>query len=270
MLSPAKRLRQQLASDALVIGLMATDHAWPFLVEICQKSGLDYLVIDCEHGDFSDELVSQICQIGRLADFPVFVRTISCEPTIVRRTVDMGPSGILIPCVDSTAQLDQVQEAIWMPPRGRRRPGGMGNYWMQDFQYETWKTDFEDHFVVIPQIESQIGVDNAASIAAHTMVTALGLGPYDLSADLGCCWNPEDPGFVNALQQVKTAADAVGKKVWAGCDGQKLRDEGYTFLWVGTAMLVLSNALTTIVADIKEPLQGLSKSPPIHNEPPPA
>ncbi|MGY8655791.1 MAG: HpcH/HpaI aldolase family protein [Verrucomicrobiia bacterium] len=253
MLTPAKQLKEKLASDAPVVGLMATDHAWPFLVEICQNAGLDYLVVDSEHGDFSDELVSHICQIGRLAGFPVLVRTISCETTVIRRTIDLGPSGILIPCVESTAQLDQVKEAALMPPRGRRRPGGMGNHWMKDFQYATWKTDFEDHFIVIPQIESQTGVDNVDSIAAHPLVTAMGLGPYDLSADLGCCWNPDDEKFITALETVKKASDAVGKKVWAGCDGPALREKGYTFLWVGTASVVLSNGLKQIVKEINDP-----------------
>lgn len=265
MLLPARRLKEQLASDDPVVGLMATDHAWPFLVEICQKSGLDYLVVDSEHGDFSDELVSHICQIGRLANFPVLVRTISCETTIVRRTMDLGPSGILVPCVESAKQLDQVQQAVLMPPRGRRRPGGMGNYWMHDFHYETWKSDFEDHFIVIPQIESQAGVDNIDSIAGHSLVTAIGLGPYDLSADLGCCWNPEDEAFTNALDQVKASADAVGKKVWAGCDCRALRAKGYSFLWVGTATLVLTNALTQLVQEIKDPAvesSDASQAPP--------
>lgn len=267
MLSPAKHLKERLASNAPVIGLMETDHAWPFLVEICQKSGLDYLIIDSEHGDFSDELVSHICQIGRLANFPVLVRTISCEATVVRRTIDLGPCGILLPCVDSVAQLDQVKEAVLMPPRGRRRPGGMGNYWMKDFQYETWKSDFEDHFIVIPQIESQTGVDNVESIAAHPLVTAMGLGPYDLSADLGCCWNPEDGRFLAALETVKAASDAVGKKVWAGCDGPALRAGGYTFLWIGTATLVLSNAIAQIVKNINE---SATKSADKNAAPPPA
>ncbi len=253
MLSPAKRLNEQLATDQPVIGLMATDHAWPLLVEVCQKGGLDYLVVDSEHGDFSDELVSHLCQIGRLANFPVLVRTISCEPTVIRRTIDLGPCGILIPCVESTAQLDLVQEATLMPPRGRRRPGGKGNYWQKNFQYETWKTDFEDHFIVIPQIESQTGVDNVESIAAHPLVTALGLGPYDLSADLGCCWNPENEDYLAALDRVKAAADAVGKKVWAGTDAPALRAKGYTFLWIGTATSVLTNSLAQNVEAVKNP-----------------
>ncbi len=251
MLTTGRELKEKLTTDELVIGLMATDHAWPFLVEICQTSGLDYLVIDSEHGDFSDELVSHICQVGRLANFPVLVRTISCEMSILRRVIDLGPCGILLPCVESEGQLNQVQQAIQMPLRGRRRPGGMGNYWLSDYQYETWKSEFEDHFIVIPQIESKIGVDNVTTIAAHPIVTALGLGPYDLSADLGCCWNPEDENFTNALSRVKSAADSVNKKVWAGCDGPALRDQGYTFLWVGTATSVLTDALNQTVEIIR-------------------
>ncbi|WP_298865633.1 aldolase/citrate lyase family protein [uncultured Gimesia sp.] len=265
MLTPAKHLKELLATEKPVIGLMATDHVWPLLVEVCQKSGLDYLVVDSEHGDFSDELVSQICQIGRLANFPVLVRTISCEPTVIRRTMDLGPCGILLPCVESAAQLDMVQEAALMPPRGRRRPGGKGNYWQKNFQYETWKTEFEEHLIVIPQIESQLGVDNVDSIAAHPLVTALGLGPYDLSADLGCCWNPEREEFQKALDCVKAAADAVGKKVWAGTDVSALQAKGYTFLWIGTATSVLASALTQIVQEVRDP----EKNSSTHMETPP-
>lgn len=252
MLKPAAELKAKLATDELVIGMMATDQAWPFLVEICRHGGLDYLIVDREHGPFSDELVSQICQVGRLANFPVLMRTVSCEASVVRRAIDMGPCGMLLPCVETTEQLDQIQEAIWMPPRGRRRPGGMGNYWLNNYHYETWKSEFEDHFIVIPQIESQAGVDNAASLAAHPLVTALGLGPYDLSADLGCCWNPENELYRTALEQVKAAADGVGKRVWAGTDGPALRASGYTFLWIGTPTSVLTGAITQAVRDIKQ------------------
>lgn len=104
------------------------------------------------------------------------MRTVSCETSIIRRAMDLGPCGLLLPCVETTDQIDQVQMAAQMPPRGKRRPGGMGNYWLGNYQYETWKSEFEAHFIVIPQIESQARVNNAASLAAHPFVTALGLG----------------------------------------------------------------------------------------------
>jgi 2-keto-3-deoxy-L-rhamnonate aldolase RhmA len=250
MLAPAKRLKEKLATAAPVVGLMATDHVWPLLVELCQLSGLDYLVIDREHGPHSDEVVAHVCQTGRLAGFPVLMRLVSCETSIVRRAIDLGPCGLLLPCVETKAQLDMVREAVLMPPRGKRRPGGLGNYWMRNVHYATWRDEFEAHFIVIPQIETRLGVENAALLAADPLVTALGMGPYDLSADLGCCWYPDDPAHKAATRKVKEAADAVGKKVWIGCDAPSLMALGYTFLWVGTVSSVLRTALTAGVSAI--------------------
>lgn len=247
MLIPAKRLKEKLASDTPVVGLMATDHVWPLLIELCRLSSIDYLVVDREHGPHSDEVVAQVCQVGRLAGFPVLMRTVSCETSVIRRAMDMGPSGLLLPCIESTAQLDMVQEAVLMPPRGKRRPGGMGNYWMKDVHYTTWRDEFEAHFIVIPQIETRLGVENVDAIAAHPLVTALGMGPYDLSADLGCCWDPGDPQHQAAIGRTKAAADAAGKKVWIGCDGPALKAQGYTFLWIGTVSSVLRAGFTGAV-----------------------
>ncbi len=266
MLSTGKNLKSRLETNEPVVGLMATDHAWPHLVEICQKAGLDYLVIDREHGSFSDELVAHICQIGRLSNFPVLVRSVSSETSMIRRLLDLGPCGILLPNVESAAELDQVQQTIQMPPRGKRRPGGMGNYWINDHNYETWKNEVEDHFIVIPQIESLAGVDAIESIATHPCVTAVGLGPYDLSADMGCCWDPNNERFQATLKTVKAAADAAGKKVWAGTNAAELQSKGYTFLWVGTVTSMLGQALTQIVGHLKTGTQNTADE----NAPPPA
>ncbi len=252
MLEPAIRLRKKLAAGQPVVGVMATDHVWPLLVEVCRKGGLDYLVIDREHGCHTDEVVAHVCQVARLADFPVLMRTVSCEMSELRRAVDLGPCGLLLPCIESTSQLDMVRDAVLMPPRGKRRPGGMGNYWMKDFHYATWRDDFEDHFIVIPQIETRAGVENVDAIANHPLVTAVGLGPYDLSADLGCCWDPDNAEHKAAIQRIAAAARAAGKKLWIGCDGPKLIAEGYTFLWVGTVSSLLVSGLTNEIEKIKQ------------------
>ena len=267
MLKPAIRLREKLAAGLPVVGLMATDHVWPLLVEICRKGGLDYLVIDREHGYHADELVAHVCQVARLAEFPVLMRTVSCEISELRRAVDLGPCGLLLPCVESTSQLDMVRDAVLMPPRGKRRPGGLGNYWMKDFHYPTWRDEFEEHFIVIPQIETRVGVENVDAIAGHPLVTAVGLGPYDLSADLGCCWDPDNVDHQAAIQRITEAAHAAGKKVWIGCDGPKLISEGYTFLWVGTVSSLLVNGLGTAIEAIKRSVDGPSDE---KAEPPPA
>lgn len=253
MLSPAIALKKKLAGNDPVVGAMATDHVWPLLVELCRDGGLDYLVIDCEHGCHGDEQVAHACQVGRLIDFPVLVRVISREMSVIRRAMDLGPCGLIVPCVESAGELDDVRNAALMPPRGIRRPGGLGNYWMKDFHYTTWRDELEEHFIVIPQIETRAGVDNVAGIAAHPLTTALGVGPYDLSADLGCCWDPLAPAHRAAMKQIKQAADAAGKKVWMGGDGPTLAAEGYTFIWIGTASVVLKKGFARAIDEIRNP-----------------
>ena len=126
MLTPAIRMKEKLASGKPVVGIMATDHVWPLLVELCKLGGLDYLIVDREHGYHTDEEVAQVCQVARLADFPVLMRVVSCETSVIRRALDMGPCGLLLPCIESTQQLDMARDAMLMPPRGKRRPGGNG------------------------------------------------------------------------------------------------------------------------------------------------
>ena len=242
-MQPAIALQQKLSNNQIVTGMLVTDHIWPRLPEIAQRAGLDYLIIDCEHGPHTDEQVAHACQVGRLLNFAVLVRTVSTDYATVRRAIDLGPCGLMFPCVDNTDQLDEARDAIWMPPRGRRRPGGWGNSWMQNFQYDTWKTDFEDHFIVIPQIESKPGLDNADAIAQHELVTALAMGPYDLSAELGCCWDPTTPEFKAAAAKLREAADAAGKRFWAIGKTEELLEQGYTFLCVGEPSAMLEGAI---------------------------
>ena len=248
-MNPAAALRDKINSHRITTGVLVTDHLWPRLVEMCKLAGLDYLIVDREHGPHDDTAVAQACQVGRLLSFPVLIRTVSCEYDQVRRAIDLGPCGLMFPCVEETRQLDMAREAVYMPPRGRRRPGGWGNHWLADYQYETWRAEFEDHLVVLPQIETRRGLDNAEAIAAHELVTAIAVGPYDLSAELGCCWQPEDPRLQSALARIRQAGQSAGKNMWMIGDGPTLARQGYTFICVGEPSAILSQRLAQIVRE---------------------
>src|SRR5688572_31103554 len=156
----ARKLITKINGPGHTLGVLATDHAWAELPAVLQSAGLDYLIVDMEHGAYADDTVAHICTSGRQVGFPVLIRTVSTDYPIVRRAVDLGPCGLMFPCVESPAQLDAVRDAVWMPPRGRRRPGGHGNRWVSDYHYETWRESFEDDFIVLPQIESKRGLAN--------------------------------------------------------------------------------------------------------------
>ncbi len=238
-MKPAIALKEKINGEGLTLGLLATHHTWPELVEGCNRASLDYLIIDMEHGYHSDQEVAQACQIGRLLDFPVLIRPVSSYPDTVRRTLDLGPCGLMVPAIEGLDQLNEIQEAIFLPPRGNRRPGGMGNYWVDRFDIETWKSDFEDHVIVLPQIETREGLDQVDQIANHEIVTALAIGPYDLSVSLGYSKDPQNPTFRKAIQDVRQAGIGVGKNTWIMGNGSSLIDEGFTFLCIGEPSFIL-------------------------------
>jgi 2-keto-3-deoxy-L-rhamnonate aldolase RhmA len=256
----AKILKQKMDDNTLALGVLATFHFWPGMVELAMRAGLDYLIIDLEHLTFGAEAVAEACAIGRRADFPVLIRPPAAEFTPLRLAMDLGPCGLLVPYVESVATLDIVREAIYMKPRGRRRPGGMGNFWVPDYQYSTWKKEVEDDFIILPQIESRVGLANLNAIAADPVTTALAVGPYDLSADLGVCWQPEHPKLQEAVRQIQQAGEAVEKTVWMIGDGADLMKKGFRFLCITEPTMLLENTLRDMTqrlkADLTPPISG--------------
>jgi 2-keto-3-deoxy-L-rhamnonate aldolase RhmA len=250
---PALRLRQKLAGRDLVTGVMATLHVWPDLVPLCRAAGLDYLIVDMEHGSASLELVAHVCTTGRHLDFAVLIRPPAKDYDTIRLLLDMGPVGLLVPYVQETTELDVLRDAICLPPRGKRRPGGAGNSWVTGFDRATWQRDVEDRFIVLPQIESRRGVQNAASLAQHDITTALAIGPYDLSADLGICGLLDHPSLIEALEAIRSAARAVGKETWLHSDDPRRVREGWRFLCIAECSDMLEGALKEKVRSVVGP-----------------
>jgi 2-keto-3-deoxy-L-rhamnonate aldolase RhmA len=249
----AQILREKIDSESgVTTGMLCTFHFWPGLVEMAMKAGLDYLIIDLEHLTFDHAMVAEACAIGRRENFPILVRPPAAEFTPVRLAMDLGPCGLLIPYVESVETMNVVREAVYMKPRGRRRPGGPGNHWVPDVNYETWKTEVEDDLIILPQIESRIGLENVEAIAVDPLTTAIAVGPYDLSTDLGVCWNPESDELQDALGKIRAAGQSAGKNMWMIGDGPTLTKRGYDFLCLTEPIMFLQAKLTELNASVKD------------------
>jgi 2-keto-3-deoxy-L-rhamnonate aldolase RhmA len=240
-------LREKLQSKRITIGSLVTHGLWLGLIESAIEAGLDYLIIDAEHFDHGAERIAEFCLVGRLVHFPILLRPARTDTASIRIAMDLGPCGLLLPGVESPEHLDAIRDGIYMPPRGQRRPGGWSNRWVKRFNYETFRTEVEDHIVIIPQIETRAGLRHAREIAAHPITTALGVGPFDLSAELGVCWDPQHPSFVEALAAIHHAAEAAGRPVWMIGNSEELAKQGYNFLCIGDPMTFVQEGFTAAV-----------------------
>ena len=255
-MNPAKLLKEKISNDEIVTGLLVTFHLWPDLVEVAKRGGADYIIVDREHGAHSDEVSAEVCAIGRYLDFPVLIRPVDSEYSTIRRSIDLGPCGLLLPTVEGASQLDGVRDSIYMPPRGKRRPGGAGNRWVSAIDYESWRREVEDDFIILPQIESIQGLDRVDEIAGHEITTAMAIGPYDLSAELGVCGELDHPRCLDAEAKIRDAGRRAGKKMWVIGDPVALTSRGHTFLCVGEPTNMLEKAIRRARSIAREAASG--------------
>lgn len=247
----AQILKAKINSPEVTIGVIITFHLWPGLIELLIRSGIDYAIIDLEHLTHSHEMVAECCAIGRRTNFPVLIRPPEAEFSPIRLAMDLGPCGLLLPYVSSVETMATIQQAVYMAPRGRRRPGGHGNFWVSGYNYENFRTEVEDDLIILPQIENLEGLACVSQIAAHPLTTALAIGPYDMSAALGCCWKPDAPELLAVLDQILAAGKAVKKNTWIIGDPALLRPRGFNFLGISEPTMLMEGALRELSQRVK-------------------
>jgi len=247
----AQILKAKINSPEVTTGVIITFHLWPGLIELLIRSGIDYAIIDLEHLTHSHEMVAECCAIGRRTNFPVLIRPPEAEFSPIRLAMDLGPCGLLLPYVSSVETMATIQQAVYMAPRGRRRPGGHGNFWVSGYNYENFRTEVEDDLIILPQIENLEGLACVSQIAAHPLTTALAIGPYDMSAALGCCWKPDAPELLAVLDQILAAGRAVGKNTWIIGDPALLRLRGFNFLGISEPTMLMEGALRELSQRVK-------------------
>ena len=136
-------------------------------------------------------------------------------------------------------------------PARRAQAARRSNRWLGTFNYENFKTIVEDDVIIIAQIESPRGIDNADAIAADDMVAAMGIGPFDLSAKLGLCYEPGHPTLLAAWDAIHTPAKNAGKSMWAIGDAKILHDRGLRFICIGEPMVMLENVARGLVEQLQ-------------------
>jgi 2-keto-3-deoxy-L-rhamnonate aldolase RhmA len=251
----AAALKERVRSKQLTYGPMLTFDFWPGYLEIFKSEGMHYAVLDMEHGAVSLPMAEELCRTARLLDFPLIIRPEASVFHLVRKYIDMGAAGFLLPWSERQEQMDTVRDAIFTPPRGRRGPGGPSIFANRTLDRKGWD-EIEESLFIMPQIESQAGVENVTALASPDWVDATMLGPYDLSLNLDLCAQTEHPEVVSTIETIRDRSAAAGKpcgmvvnsvdaaRAWVG--------RGFSFfIYCEVSYMVRSHA-KTLVRGIEE------------------
>jgi 2-dehydro-3-deoxyglucarate aldolase len=202
-----ERVRERLRAGQASIGSwMQLPHA--SIAEIMGQAGYEWVALDLEHGAIGVQQLPDLCRALELGDTLPLARIAEGTAKECKQALDAGAGGVIVPQIESAAQLGAVRDACRWPPAGRRGVGfSRANLFGKHF--EAYRKEAQAPLLVA-MIESARALEQLEPILEVQGLDALLVGPYDLSASMGRTGEFEAPQFVNALASIRTRAAAKG------------------------------------------------------------
>jgi 2-keto-3-deoxy-L-rhamnonate aldolase RhmA len=248
--SAVRALRRKLAAGQPAYGLWVTLES-PSITEMAVAAGLDWVVVDAEHGHLDWKEVVDHLRAAVRSDTVALVRLAEDDIGLVKRALDVGADGVVLPWMESAEQVRRAVAFAHYPPAGRRGLGGeRATAWGHALARHV--AEAEENVLVVPIIESVRGGAAVEEMASVPGVELFFLGPADYSATAGYPGQWEGPGVAEQLLAVKDSLRRHGKHcgvVTTGPDNLRLRyEQGFGLLGLGLDGGLFLRALLDLLA----------------------
>jgi 2-keto-3-deoxy-L-rhamnonate aldolase RhmA len=248
-------LKEKLNNRELTVGSWIT-LAHPAIAEIMAKAGFDWLTIDLEHSVITIREAEELIRVIDLCGVSPLVRLSANDHVQIKRVMDAGAHGVIVPMVNSAAEAEQSVVAVRYPPQGKR---GVGLARAQGYgtRFEKYKEWLNQESIVIVQIEHIKAVENLAEILSVDGVDGFIVGPYDLSGSLGIPGQFDNKLMVEAMSKIqtfmRTSSKIAGYHVVEPNVNQLQQcvREGYRFLAYSVDIRMLDTNCRSAINEIK-------------------
>jgi 4-hydroxy-2-oxoheptanedioate aldolase len=206
----------------------------PASAGVLARTGLDYVVIDLQHGTATEAELPALTTAIRLAGATPLGRVRYAHPADIGRALDLGCEGVIVPNVESAEQAAGVAGACRYPPDGYRSAGGV--------------LTGQPLPLCIVMVESSRAMGELPATLALPGIDGVYVGPRDLSYSLGCPLDPHDPVLRPAFERIWADCVAAGKPVGVhatdGATAGLYRENGCRLVTVISDTLAISRATT--------------------------
>ena len=204
-----QHFRSKLKQQTPVCGLWVTLEA-PSITEMAVALGLDWVVIDAEHGHLDWREIAEHVRAAVRSSTVVLVRLQERNTALTKRVLDIGADGIVIPWMETAAQLREAVQDCRYPPEGRRGIGGeRATVWGQCMAEHT--AEANSQVLVVPIIESVAAIPHVPEMCGVDGVDVFFFGPADFSASAGFRGQWEGPGVADQILQLKDIIRSSGR-----------------------------------------------------------
>ena len=245
-------LRYRLINGELLVGTIVTLSA-PEVVEAFVSAGYDYLFIDTEHGPMDVQSAQRVLQVA--GSCPCIVRVADYHEVWIKKALDIGAHGLVIPQVNNAEVARQVVACAKYPPLGNRSVGlARAHGYGVDFQPYIERAN--EHTAIIVQAEHIDAVNNMSAIVAVEGVDAVFVGPYDLSASMGRIGEIDHPEVSQAIDEIARCCRAFGKPLGIfGATPEAVEPyikQNYRLIAVGIDTMSIARSARDTVKKIRE------------------
>jgi 2-keto-3-deoxy-L-rhamnonate aldolase RhmA len=244
-----RRLRQRLAADTPTFGIWITLDA-PAVTEIAVGHGLDWVVIDAEHGLLDWKEIAEHLRAAVRSDTVALVRIAELNGSLIKRALDLGADGVVIPWIETAEQLRQAVAFARYPPEGVRGIGAdRATAWGQALAEHA--AEANDHVLVVPILETVRAAANLDALLKVDGVELFQFGPADFSSSAGHRGQWEGPGVAEQLVAMKDAIRRAGKHVGIMATGpedlQRRVQQGFRSIGLGMDAGLLIRGLRSML-----------------------
>jgi len=200
---PENRLKKQLREGKTAIGTMLVEVRQPSVMQVLSNAGLDFVIIDNEHGAFNIETISDLCRAARKLGVTPVVRVPEWSHAHVTQPMDSGAQAIMAPRITEPQQVVEILQMIKYPPVGRRGSVvARGHTDLRAGSIVDVMRDANEESMLVVQIETRQALERIDEILSIPGVDAALVGPTDLSVALGVPGKMTDPVLVAAITSV--------------------------------------------------------------------
>lgn len=245
-------LRAKMHADRPAFGLWVTMDS-PTSTEIAAELGLDWVCIDMEHGCLDYRDVVQHIRAAKGSDTAVLVRVPAITIDAIKRCLDLGADGVLLPLVRTAADVEEGMQYGRYPGGGVRGIGGERSMrWSMKLEEYLAVADRET--MIIPLIETADASDNIREILKVPGLETIFIGPADLSSSRGYLGEWEGPGVAeDILRIIEVAAEAnitSGIMAMDNEDVTRRAEQGFRMIGLGSDVGMILRQLRPMIKDL--------------------
>ena len=232
----------------------------PISTEILSQAGFDWLIIDMEHGPNDiPTLLSQMQAMRGSSAVPI-VRAPWNDFVIIKRILDVGAYGVLVPYVNTREEAEAAVRACKYPPEGIRGIAGSTRAAGFNQNSMNYFSKANDEILVITQVDTGAAVKNIDEIVAVKGLDGVFIGPMDLATNMGRLYNPNSPDVQDAIAEVERKVLASDKFLgtisgsWE--QARNLYDRGYQMVTLMSDGVGLANLASERMAAFRNAFSG--------------